>query len=163
MQTFVPYPDAHHCSWCLDWRRLGKQRPEVQQIFNALLLRNAIPLPKVVLNPSGKPDKGGWVNHSATRMWSGHEVALLRYGVVVCETWAQRGHEDNLKPEFEDRIQRLLNLGYSSALPPWWGDPRVHQSHRAMLLTKDHAHYSQFGWPEDRPDILSTAAYFWPA
>jgi hypothetical protein len=43
-------------------------------------------------------------------------------------------------------------------LPPWWGDERLHASHRSNLLRKDPAHYGRFGWAEP-PDL----PYFWPA
>lgn len=41
--------------------------------------------------------------------------------------------------------------------PPWLGDERVHSSHRANLLRKKYAHYSQFGWKE-----TPVKGYYWP-
>ena len=57
MQTFLPYDDFVLSLDCLDYRRLGKQRVEAMQLLNAM-----------------KREKGGWINHPATKMWRGYEV-----------------------------------------------------------------------------------------
>ena len=41
--------------------------------------------------------------------------------------------------------------------PPWFGDERVHASHRSNLLRKDSEFYGQYGWKES-----SDLPYFWP-
>ena len=56
MQTFLPYDDFVLSLDCLDYRRLGKQRVEAMQLLNAM-----------------KREKGGWINHPATKMWRGYE------------------------------------------------------------------------------------------
>ena len=56
MQTFLPYDDFVLSLDCLDYRRLGKQRVEAMQLLNAM-----------------KREKGGWINHPATKMWRGDE------------------------------------------------------------------------------------------
>ena len=62
MQTFLPYDDFVLSLDCLDYRRLGKQRVEAMQLLNAM-----------------KREKGGWINHPATKMWRGYEKALTEY------------------------------------------------------------------------------------
>lgn len=78
MQTFLPYEDFAATALVLDRQRLGKQRVETMQILTALL--------------TGR----GWVNHPATLMWAGYEVALLDYQLAVCDEWtAVRGYRDS--------------------------------------------------------------------
>ncbi len=137
MQTFLPYPDFEESARCLDTKRLGKQRVEALQILNALQ------------NPQAK----GWKNHPATKMWQGHEAALIRYGVVICDEWSRRGYNDTVK----EKLLARLPAG-SEELPPWFGDPRLHASHRSRLLQKDPEHYGQFGWSESPAD-----ENYWPA
>lgn len=136
MQTFVPYPDFKQSALVLDYRRLGKQRVETLQILNSLTGLG----------------KAGWKNHPATKMWAGHENGLIAYGIAMCEAWKELGYKDAC-------LEKISALGYADAtdLPSWWGDDRVHSSHRSNLLRKFPEHYSQFGWV-DNP----AAEYVWP-
>lgn len=139
MQTFLPYPDFDQSASCLDRQRLGKQRVETKQILLALL---------------GKSK--GWVNHPATKMWRGHEIALAIYGIAMCEEWKRRGYKDNLQPFFEDFIK--AEASRRSLRPPsWLGRADVHASHRSNLLRKDPEFYAFGGWTE--PGDLP---YVWP-
>lgn len=159
MQTFLPYADYQKSARCLDKPRLGKQRVEVQQIFNVLRIKESIPVEKIMVNEPKKPSTDrGWLTHSAVRMWDGRAVELLRYGVVVCAEFRRRGGNDNLMPMFLDRIERLEQLHYDPRAPFWMGDESVHASHRANLLRKNSQHYSQFGWVES-----AELPYVWPA
>lgn len=58
--------------------------------------------------------------------------------LFVSREWIDRGYNDNCMSELK------LDLLF-------------HASHRANLLRKDFAHYSQFGWVED-----PTMPYYWP-
>lgn len=135
MQTFVPYADFKNSANVLDRQRLGKQRVEVLQIMNSLT-----------------GISGGWSNHPAVKMWRGHEAGLAAYGVSVCEVWISRGYKDTCL----EKIVSLVAPDYSD-YPKWWGDERIHSSHRANLLRKLPNHYSQFGWTENPCN-----PYFWP-
>lgn len=125
------------CAMYLDMRRLGKQRVETLQILNAIV---------------GNSTKG-WVNHPATAMWRRNVHGLIAYGVAICDEWIARGYKDTCR-------EKILAISCSDPddMPEWWGDERVHSSHRANLLRKMPEHYSQFGWTED-PNM----PYFWPA
>ena len=79
MQTFLPFADYQKSAECLDSKRLGKQRVEVKQVFNALIGRAK-----------------GWGNHPITRMWQGYEYHLLLYGAAICTEWFKRGYSDSL-------------------------------------------------------------------
>jgi len=147
MQTFVPLANGFaECARVLDRQRLGQQRVEALQIFNAL-----------------QSTTHGWRNHPAVTMWRGHEIALCAYGLAMCHEWASRGYTDNLGRNFADRIKQLSGGSLDEVIaklvyPAWWGDDRIHSSHRAALLCKDRKHYSQFGWQEQ--PVLN---YVWPS
>lgn len=133
MQTFLPHPDLFRSAAVLDDRRLGKQRVEAMQILKAL-----------------RGETKGWVNHPATRMWAGHEAALRIYLRACIKEWIRRGFVNNM--ECPDMVE--LQAG---DLPSWFGDDRVHASHRSNLLRKNPVHYGTFGWTEG-PDL----PYHWP-
>ena len=138
MQTFLPYKDFTLSAQCLDYRRLGKQRVEALQIFNAL---TGVP------TKSGREYKG-WKNHPAVTMWQGYEEALLLYKNKMIEEWILRGYNNTMD---------MVGLPDSIDMPPWLGDNRVHSSHRSNLLKKDQEFYSQYNWKE--PDNME---YYWP-
>lgn len=136
MQTFVPYPDIIDSATSLDRRRLGKQRVETLQILNCIL-----------------GGKKGWSNHPAVRMWRNNPAGLSAYGVAVCAAWINLGYADTCT----EKISSLVAPDETD-LPDWWGDERVHSSHRSNLLRKDVAFYSSYGWSDD-----PGAPYYWPS
>jgi len=151
MQTFLPLPDFRASAEVLDNRRLGKQRVEVLQILNSL-------------DPSC--NSAGWRNHPAVRMWKNFENALALYGLVVCERWIEKGFRDTCYEKILTRIvppmdrsvlQQKYDLPEKGFLPPWFGDPRLHSSHRSNLLRKSATWYGRYGWKE--PDDIP---YWWP-
>jgi hypothetical protein len=139
MQTFLPYSDFWRTARCLDNRRLGKQRIEALQIIRAL-----------------SDSSYGWQNHPAVRQWIGYRGTLASYGETCAREWLDRGYADSLL----DQLQRLRwQYQDTEHGRPWWLDHELyHASHRAALLFKDPAHYSQFGWTET-PQLR----YFWPS
>jgi hypothetical protein len=122
MQTFLPYPDFHETASVLDYRRLGKQRVEAQQIIKAL-----------------EDDNYGWKNHPIVKMWQGYKNALLLYKNAMIKEWVKRGYRNNM-----DIIEINGPINY----PAWLGNERLHASHRSNLLRKDYKYYSQFNWKE---------------
>jgi hypothetical protein len=143
MQTFLPFPQFDRCASVLDNKRLGKQRVETLQIFNALL---------------GKSK--GWTNHPAVRMWRGYESALFQYQVATVREWLGRGFNDTCLQKTAHVFgvtAANLDEKLSGPMPPWLGRFDLHQSHRSNLVRKDFTHYGQFGWPED-----GTHPYVWP-
>ena len=159
MQTFVPLPDFGECARVLDRQRLNKQRTECQQILSALR--------SLRIHESGLATPKGWTRHPATLMWRGYEAALGVYMTFMVLEWERRGYANNTSTPYSRRTF-LRNDGYSTdpvfvpdgrdaELPPWWGDDRVHSSHRNALLYKDQEHYRQFQWGG-----LPILDYFWP-
>ena len=137
MQTFLPYKDFTLSAQCLDYRRLGKQRVEALQIFNAL---TGVP------TKSGREYKG-WKNHPAVTMWQGYEEALLLYKNKMIEEWILRGYNNTMK-----HIVHIKDF----KIPEWVGDERIHKSHRSNLLRKDFRFYSKYGWNEP-----TNIEYYW--
>lgn len=160
----------------LDPDRLGKQRSEVKQLLVAIywdqvaaspILGEAVlPHPHLVGDRRYAEGYRRMRRHPACKMWEGHAVGLVAYGMAVCTEWKRRGNADRVYTSLEafaDLAERAypeqewLAANLPIALPPWLGDERVHSSHRARLLKKDPAWYGAFGWPE-RPG----EDYFWP-
>lgn len=146
MQTFVPHgSDFTSNAKVLDRQRLGKQRVEGMQIINTLL---------------GYSD--GWVNHPAVKMWKGHEQALVKYTLNICQEWRLRGYKDTCAIKILEKCvdSELFPddiVWGNIKLPAWLDDPEVMESHKSNLLRKLPNHYSQY-WPEVSPDL----PYKWP-
>lgn len=145
MQTFLPYADFTRSAAVLDVPRLGKQRVETLQILRALELFDY-----------------GWGTHPAVQMWRGHTPALVCYGLTFVAEWTRGGRAETtaekiaeFAPEVGGRSQEGLIA--DGLMPPWWGDERLHSSHRSALVRKDPDFYRPvFG--DDDGDV----PYFWP-
>lgn len=138
MQTFLPYADFSESARALDRQRLGKQRVEVLQILNALL-----------------GIKTGWTNHPAVRMWSGHEVQLVRYGFAICTQWIKCGYKDTCAGKLA-MLTDVCDLKNDEP-PRWLGNDEFHLSHRSNLIRKKPEHYGKL-WP----DVPNDLPYVWP-
>lgn len=145
MQTFLPFPSFKDSAKVLDYKRLGKQRVEALQILKIL-----------------QGEKSRWSHHPAVKMWKGSEMFLAFYGQIICEEWRRRGYEDNLWIKFQEIIRdNLIDLG---KLPPeWFGDERLHRSHRANLFNKDPIYYAAFEEDAERWEVCcASCKYWWP-
>ncbi|QHC73007.1 MSMEG_6728 family protein [Rathayibacter sp. VKM Ac-2805] len=145
MQTFLPYPDFHRSVRALDGKRLGKQRVETLQVMRALTVPGY-----------------GWQNHPVTRMWRGYRPALMTYQRETCAEWTERGFADTCLVKTEEALAAAPEdlaayLTGDYALPPWFGDERLHLSHRSKLVTKDEDHYGPL-FPDTPPGL----DYLWP-
>tara|TARA_B100000073_G_scaffold348331_1_gene366463 strand:+ start:433 stop:876 length:444 start_codon:yes stop_codon:yes gene_type:complete len=144
MQTFVPYASLKKTAESLDRARLGKQRSESKIILNVLEAKK-----------SGRhlTKKMGWVNHPAVLMWEGHEDFLRVYSIAICLEWIKRGYKDSTLPFFMEGLDRKKGKNK----PAWWGDQKVHLSHRSKLFSKMPEHYENIF--EGVPPNLD---YYWP-
>lgn len=150
VQTFLPYPDVARSADVLDDRRLGKQRVETLQILRALCLEGY-----------------GWASHPAVTMWRGHVPALVGYGIAVVDAWVHRGFADTTRAliaEFvhPDAPAGADELATAGVLPPWWGDPALHRSHRSALIRKDPVHYGAAFAGEPGGPPSDDLPYVWP-
>jgi hypothetical protein len=147
MQTFVPYSNMRESVSVLDNKRLNKQLLEGRQIYNIL---------------ASNRTKGGWVNHPAVKMWRNYDNALFEYLVAVKDECDERGisTEKNWSA-IQEMYDWNWNRGENSVMPPWWGDERVHQSHRNNLYRKDPDYYGHFS-QEKFISCCEKCNYFWP-
>lgn len=136
MQTFLPYPSYEESAYVLDHTRLGNQA-----------YRECVTL-----------IRGKWPNHPASKMWRGYEYSLAEYALALLSELRIRGRP---YPKWEDYFKARRDffalLDPKGTIPHWLGDPLLHSTHRANLLRKDFAHYSQFGWTE-----TPSSEYYWP-
>jgi hypothetical protein len=147
MQTFVPYPSFIKSAVILDNKRLNKQLLEGRQIYKILA--------------SGQT-KGAWVNHPAVKMWRNHDMALYKYLFAVKEECNFRGIATQKNWDaIEDIHHWNWNRGDNVVMPHWWGDERVHQSHRNNLYRKDPEYYVEFS-QDDFVSCCDKCNYFWP-
>lgn len=140
MQTFLPYSDLEQSAAVLDMKRLGKQRVETLQIMHA------------IFDPTY-----GWQNHPAKKMWQDHPGYLYVYQVAICNEWTGRGYKDTCLEKTETLIFPHLDALHMEK-PEWFGDERVHLSHRSNLLRKMPEHYGTLFEEGLSPEI----EYFWP-
>ncbi len=120
MQTFLPTSDFAESARLLDTKRLGKQRVECKQIWNAL------------------HQGGGWKNHPAVSMWRGHRFYFLTYYHAICAEWRRRGyrHEMTIQLDWYD-IEKDADGG----APFWLGLDKFHTTHCRVLYEKDSGYY----------------------
>lgn len=125
MQTFLPYEDFTASLTALDRRRLGKQRVEGYQILRTITGRSS-----------------GWRHHPAVKMWRGAAPALIDYTLTACEVWMRFGYSDTIADKIYLEFSEELDAPI--VIPAWTRDPRVLDSHKAMLYHKDPDYYTTF-------------------
>ena len=134
MQTFLPYQSFTKSLYCLDNKRLGKQRVEAMQILNAL-----------------RPGSSSrWQNHPAVKMWRGHEASLALYHDLAIATWVMRGYNNNMEYVDPDLMHAVDQY-------PSWLTEDFCAAHRSNLLRKDPVFYGKYGWTE-----ADDLPYIWP-
>jgi hypothetical protein len=147
MQTFVPYESFQQSAAVLDNKRLNKQLLEGRQIYGIL---------------SSSRRTGAWVNHPAVKMWRNYDNGLYAYLIAIYEECVARGIKaDKNWSVIEKLHDGNWNRGCNTVMPAWWGDNRVHESHRNNLYVKDHDHYSEF-FNAKRTTCCDRCNYFWP-
>lgn len=147
MQTFLPFPDFNESAKCLDYRRLGKQRIEAMQILIALV------------------ENRGWIHHPAVAMWKGHELALIRYGMAICDQWINRKYKDSMRIRFINYSRSdvfssyIMHHDVSENDPEWIGCREFHLAHQSNLLRKCPEYYARKKFWTTRTDL----PYIWPS
>jgi hypothetical protein len=147
MQTFVPYPDFSESAAVLDNKRLNKQLLEGRQIYGILA--------------SGKR-KGAWVNHPAVLMWRYRENALHSYLEAIKIECDSRGISTTKNWDVITQMHEAnWDRGGNILMPEWWGDERIHQSHRNNLYRKDPEYYAEFMF-DSFFSCCEKCNYYWP-
>lgn len=163
MQTFLPYADLKKSAEALqtDVKRLGKQRVETLQLILSI---------SATRTENGKSGLSrGWQFHPASRMWamdgpngekSPYLLGLLKYQEEVCKVWTAKGYKDTCWEKsracFSDEELERYERG-DFEMPPWFGDPEVHKSHRSRLVQKAPEIYGELF---DDADLEMD--YIWP-
>jgi hypothetical protein len=147
MQTFVPFDSFKDSASVLDNKRLNKQLLEGRQIYKIL---------------ASNQSSGAWVNHPAVKMWKGHDTALYQYLFAIKEECDDRSISTQKNWDAIEHIHEWnWHRGDNVFMPNWWGDERVHQSHRNNLYRKDPKHYEQFA-KDSFISCCDKCNYFWP-
>jgi hypothetical protein len=147
MQTFVPFNDVTLSAQSIDNKRLNKQLLEGRQIYNILA--------------SGKRS-GPWTNHPAVKMWRNYDMALFEYLKAIYKECNNRGIKTEKNWNAIEQIHESnWNRGDNVVMPPWWGDNRIHQSHRNNLYRKDPEYYAEF-MDDKFISCCEKCNYFWP-
>ena len=164
MQTFITqaswnqlpeeiFTDTAHV---LDDKRLNKQALEAWQIL----------MTNLRINPDGslRVNKG-WMNHPATLMWTGCDLALLKYINAMVAEWLRRGHQSTIAVKARETYASALaqNLVATEVVyPDWLTDKakleQVVATHRQALSVKNWDYYKEFGWFKENP---KTYEYIW--
>jgi len=164
MQTFIAHSDYAKLpeeiftktASVLDDKRLNKQALEAWQIL----------MTNLRINPDGTPRiNKGWMNHPATLMWTGCDLALLKYINAMVAEWLQRGHQSTIAVKARDTYASALaqNLVAPEVVyPDWLTDSnklkQIVATHRKALSVKNWEHYKEFEWFKDNP---KTYEYIW--
>lgn len=87
-------------------------------------------------------------------------MALISYGLHVCDEWTRRGYIDNQAAHMRAfypgiQISSAKLLLAIDELPWWFGWKAFHASHRSNLVRKDDYYYDFDGTPPHLP-------YVWP-
>lgn len=90
-------------------------------------------------------------------MWRGHEVMLCEYGITLVEEHISRTESEELVSVLDNLRWHLDNAStgeFSMDKPAWFGDTRVHDSHKSLLLRLDKFWYRQhFGDIDSELDL----------
>jgi hypothetical protein len=99
----------------------------------------------------------GWKHHPVVKMWNGCASALHIYLLALLKEWLLRrfyGYVKGFK-----LFDGYTGLSYYEDIPKWWGNEKLHKSHRLNLLYKNPEHYSKYfkeKVPKTKPD------YYYP-
>jgi hypothetical protein len=148
MNTFLPYADYEQTAQCLRSRDL-----ETQILHVRLLLDTLHEVDELTVQ--------AWQNHPIVSMWRGHEAQLATYGLAMSEEWNNRTGNDPESEYFQWHLDNVSCVDdFEMSKPKWMEDKRmevVMSNHRGILLFKDAAWYSKFGW-----NVGPCSSYFWP-
>lgn len=147
MQTFVPFANTALSASVLDSKRLNKQLLEGRQVYGILAQNKRT---------------GGWVNHPAVKMWRNYDTGLYAYLADIYRECVARGIKaDKNWDAIETMHANNWHRGDNIVMPPWWGDHRVHESHKYNLHQKDPVAYAHF-YDAEQYVCCDRCNYFWP-
>lgn len=138
MITLLPYADFVKSARCLDNAHLILQIKDVNEILD--LLNGEL------------QDSDPRFSHKSVQMWRGHEFQLAEYGITLCTELKLRDVPEVFIKDlgmYQRRIewqQQMVTSGtnYTVDMPYWFGDSKIHLSHRSYLMRYDVDHYGLY-------------------
>lgn len=148
MQTFVAFANMALSASVLDSKRLNKQLLEGRQIYHIL---------------ASNKRSGAWVNHPAVKMWRNYDTGLYAYLEAIKDECVQRGIQTEKNwTVIQQMHANNWHRGDNVVMPPWWGDSKIHDSHKANLYKKDPEYYYHFYDAPNEP-CCDKCNYRWPS
>lgn len=96
-------------------------------------------------------------------MWKNYDNGLYAYLKAIKEECVLRGIQTQKNWDAIEELHHWnWNRGSKIIMPPWWGDDRVHESHKYNLYQKDPIHYAQFSGAQ-KITCCDRCNYFWSA
>ena len=151
MNIWLPYDNFYASAKCLS-------NVHLDELINSIVLTL-----KAQRKVNLKENQMHWMQNPTVKLWKCSTVALMFYGIIATDQRMDRGFESPMADSFlygyEPHIYAyasslvvrkptMIALQKECGLPNWFGQNKLHASHRAALLALDIAHYSKFGWPE---------------
>jgi len=136
--VWLPYPNLRLSAHVLDSQNLGSQVGQCLRILTMI---------------AGHREGGRDKFHRTTLSWWHFPEALALYTEYAMIELSSRGHSSSLPSPRHPEGLKLYDFPKSwgtdsPVMPDWIGIERIHASHRAALLRRDRAWYSQFAWHE---------------
>lgn len=95
-------------------------------------------------------------------MWRNYDNGLYAYLEAVKDECVLRGIQTQKNWDAITELHEWnWNRGSNVVMPPWWGDLRVHESHKFNLHKKDPIHYAHF-YDAQNITCCDRCNYFWP-
>lgn len=187
VNTFLPYPSFEESARVLDWRRLGKQRVEAQQILRVLedlevvaqalrlryeggsvsqYIRNVVSRYRALPCLLVQKTNGTLYWQPRIIQFEGRPIKLGWVNHAATRMWF--GHLGSLRLYLHAMITEWVRRGFKNTMslpalsnnithPPWLGLPDFHLSHQGNLIRKDPTHYSPLF-----PHVSASNTYVWP-
>jgi hypothetical protein len=150
--TYLPYSDFAGTFKCLSDYDVGRQMHEAGLALDYIV---------------GLGSDKLWPRRRVTRMWHDYPCALALYHSLVIREHVMRGGRPMRVPAYDIYHEyKIETLHYAHRkmvpveeieYPPWLGEEKLRDSHRAALLVRNPEHYGQFGW-----DVDISTPLWWP-
>lgn len=150
VNTFILLNDIRAIAKLLDYKRLGKQRVEAQQMLESIL--------------STSSSKKGFANHPVVKMWNDHPMALAHYLNYMIDEWIFRGYNNTMekhkidlevKPHATDSSKDTICI---QIVFSWFDKIQDMQSDQKKLIHSEIYHV-----PKDSVKTIQDAErYFFP-
>lgn len=136
MQSFLPWPDFRRSAGSVDPKRRWKQVVEAHQMLVAMNnpLAVAERMRRKPDDPLKPPHERGWRNHSCTRMWWDHQVALCAYADMFLHVHMELDGNSTIRPLLTETVvypkPSFITESFCRRLLLWSKDPAYYHTWR---------------------------------